>query len=671
MKRFYILLSLISLNFLVFSQTFLQEDFSSGDMPPSGWSIDGLSSNWSNSSTSNAGGTAPEAKFTYAQQVTISRLISPPIDLTSVESVTLRFSHYYDNYSGTDPKIGVATRSGAKGEWTSVWEVGPSGNLGPETIMIEIDNNDVGASDFQFCFYLDGNLYNMDYWYIDNVNLYSPFALDAELTSITTPTYLSGPSEVSGIISNWGEDYIVSLDIDWQIDDGDINSTSITGLAIATGETYNFVCDQLINLPIGGYDLNVWITNVNGAPDNNQNNDSLTKIVNIVSYLVQRTPSLEEFTSSTCGPCAGYNQNLTPWANEHADEITLVKYQMSWPGAGDPYYTNEGGVRRGYYGVSWVPWQIADGMQIETNVGAVNAFFNEAMANPSFVSIVGNHSIEGTTIDVTTTVLPFAGLIDSRVYIIVFENTTTQNTGNNGETEFHHVMMKMIPDANGTSVDFTDREPVTITHQVDLSGTFIEEFDDLGVAVIVQDFESRNVYQSAYSIENGVFATEDRLEDVLMDGTSYPDFSPDVADYDMELPEGTTEVPVLEGIPMDENETVVVVPATELPGTSTIDVFAEDLATHRTYTFNFTVKVGIDDNTATDVSIYPNPNNGQFYINGIEHATVDIYSIGGKIVAEQVSTNGIINIEDLSNGIYFIKINTETGIVTKRFTVSK
>ncbi|MEZ5197672.1 MAG: hypothetical protein R2764_15170 [Bacteroidales bacterium] len=33
--------------------------------------------------------------------------------------------------------------------------------------------------------------------------------------------------------------------------------------------------------------------------------------------------------------------------------MTLVKYQMNWPGVGDPYYT-EGGAERNYYGVSWV-----------------------------------------------------------------------------------------------------------------------------------------------------------------------------------------------------------------------------------------------------------------------------------------------------------------------------
>lgn len=671
MKRISILLSLISLTFLGFSQTVLQQDFSDGTMPPSGWTIDGLPSNWSNAESNSAGGIAPEAKFTYANSIAVTRFISPTVDLSAFESITLRFNHYYDNYSGTDPKIGVATRSGGKGEWTSVWEEGPSGDIGPELKIIEIGNDDVGAGDFQFCFYLDGNLYNMDYWYIDDIVLYNPLPLDAELTAITTPTYLSGPTEVNGIVSNWGNDFIVSLDIDWQVGDGEINSTSLTGLAIGTGETHNFTCDQLFDSPIGSYDLNVWIRNANAAPDGDQNNDSLTKEVNVVSHLVQRTPSFEEFTSSTCGPCKGFNDQFVPWVASHSDEITLVKYQMSWPGAGDDYYTEEGGVRRGYYGVSWVPWQVADGNQIETNMGAVNAFFNDAIVNPSFASAVSAHSISGTTIDITTTVLPFANLSNARVHIVVFENVTTGNVGNNGETEFHHVMMKMIPDANGTSVDFTDREPFTITEQVDLSGTFIEEYDDLGVAIIVQDFSGKTVFQSVYSIEDALFATEEGLEDVLMDGESYPEFDTEVLEYNMELPDGTTVAPLMEGIPIDENATVIVVPATELPGATTIDIFAEDLATYQRYTFNFTVQVGIEDQNASNIKLFPNPNTGQFYISGIEDATVSIYTVSGKRIAEYNNSNGKVDASELSNGIYFIKINSDQNTVTKRFTINK
>lgn len=670
MKRFYILLSLVSIALLSFSQTVLTEDFSAGQMPPNGWSIDGYASQWSAADSDNAGGEAFEAKFTYASATAISRLISPAIDLTGYETITLRFKHYFDNYSTTDPKIGVATRSGG-GDWNIVWEVGPPGDLGPETKLFEIDNADVGASDFQFCLYIDGYFYNMDYWYIDDILLYRPYELDAELSNISTPSFVNGPVEVAGTVSNFSNNYIVSLDINWQVAEGDVHSTSINGLAIGTGEFYDFTCDQLFDFPIGAYELHVWIAAVNGGDDDNLENNSLTKEVSVVSFLDQRVPCFEEFTSSTCAPCAGYNADFVPWVADHEDEITLVKYQMNWPGSGDPYFTDEGGERRGYYGVSWVPWQVADGSQIETTLGAVNGFFDAAMVNPSFASVVGTHNINGTVIDITTTVLPYANFSNNRVHIVVFENVTYDNVASNGETEFHHVMMKMVPDADGTTVDFVDREPFTISQQVDLAGTYIEEYDDLGVAIIVQDYSSQTVHQSAYSLEDAVFATEDRLDDALINGESVAGFDSDIFEYNIELPEGTTEIPLIEGIPIDDNATVIVVPASTLPGTTIIDVFGEDLASHRRYVFNFTVQVGIDNPNAKSISIYPNPSTGLFYISGIEDASVSIYNITGKKVANYKNSNGKINAQDLSSGIYFIKISSNQNIITKRITINK
>jgi len=92
-----------------------------------------------------------------------------------------------------------------------------------------------------------------------------------------------------------------------------------------------------------------------------------------------------------------------------------------------------------------------------------------------------------------------------KLLLIVLEKLTTGNVGNNGETEFEHVMMKMVPDAYGTTINLVDREPVTISQSVDLSGTFIEEYDDLGVVIIIQNIATAEVHQSGYAIENGCF----------------------------------------------------------------------------------------------------------------------------------------------------------------------
>jgi len=64
-------------------------------------------------------------------------------------------------------------------------------------------------------------------------------------------------------------------------------------------------------------------------------------------------------------------------------------------------------------------------------------------------------------------------------------------------------------------------------------------------------------------------------------------------------------------------------------------------------------------------SIYPNPNNGTFFVNinskQGESGTIDIYSITGKLIGSYNSTNKItqINKPELSNGVYIIntKIN--------------
>ncbi|PLX14922.1 MAG: hypothetical protein C0598_00285 [Marinilabiliales bacterium] len=670
MKKIYLLAISLFVGLFTYSQSMISEDFS-GNMPPSGWSIDGFSSQWTSDDSENAGGTAPEAHFTYTSSIGVSRLVSPEVDLSGYSSVTLRFKHFYDNYSGTDPVLGVATRSGG-GDWNVAWEIGPSGDVGPETQLLEIDNSDVGATDFQFCIYIDGNFYNMDNWYIDDVELYIPYSLDAELTSINTAPFVSGATEVSGTVSNFSENFIVSLDINWQVADGPVNETSLVGLAIGTGDSYDFVLDQLFDFPIGSYDLNVWITGVNGGDDDFEGNNSLTKTITVVSNTTQRTPLFEEFTSATCAPCASFNSSFVPWCETNADDIALIKYQMNWPGSGDIYYTEEGGQRRGYYGVSYVPWLVGDGSQIETSISAVNSFFNSSLANPSFVSLIGTHSVSGTTIDITATVLPFANFENALVHIIVFEKLTTGNVGSNGETEFEHVMMKMVPDASGTIVEFTDRQPVTFTEQVDLANTNVEEFDDLGVIIIVQDLVSASVYQAGYTIEDAVFGTDARLDMVEFDGTQYSDFDSDIFEYNIELPDGTVDVPVVTGIPMEETSTVVVVPATELPGTTVIDVFAEDLSSHNTYTFNFTVAVGVDEIASSKIKLYPNPNNGQFHISGLDaNADINIYNVSGKKLYEFENVNSKVDVSGLVNGIYFIQIITEEGIVSKRFTINK
>lgn len=669
MKKLYTLLLLIGISVFTYGQTFVYEDFSDNQMPPTDWTIDGLSNQWSINNGNEAGGIAPEGKFSYTQGTHTTRLISPEVDLSGLSTVNLSFTHYYDDYSGTGPVLGVATRAGG-GDWNMVWEINPNGNVGPEELTIEINNGDVGQADFQFCFYLDGNMYNIDYWYVDNIWLFQPLNLDLQLRSINVPTYVSGETEVLGTVKNIGNDQINSFDVNWSVEGGEVFTTPVSGLALDFGDTYDFMSDQLFNYPIGSYDLTVLIDNVNGGTDEDPSNNELTKDVNVVSNTVYRRVCFEEFTSSTCPPCATLNEDFVPWCYDHADEITLLKYQMNWPGSGDPYYTAEGGVRKDYYGVSGVPAVFVNGTYIGYQFGGVQPAFDQAVLQPGLLDIASSHSLDGTEMTINANIVPFADFPQHRVYIGVFEYLTTGNVGSNGETEFEHVMMKMVPDAEGTIVDFTDRDPVAISETVDLSGTFIEEWDDLGVIVFIQDYDSKEIFQSDYSMEDAVYSTDATLSDLTYDGVTVPGFDPGVFEYNIELPEGTTEVPLVLGTPNLEAAMEIVVPATELPGTTIVDVFAEDRYTKNTYTINFTIATGINKHN-TSIRIFPNPATEHVYIKGLDVKNVSVFNVVGELVLSNTNPNpDKVYVGNLDTGLYLMQVELENGeVVSKKISI--
>jgi hypothetical protein len=88
------------------------------------------------------------------------------------------------------------------------------------------------------------------------------------------------------------------------------------------------------------------------------------------------------------------------------------------------------------------------------------------------------------------------------LHIAVVEKTTTGNATSNGETEFKNVMMKMVPDANGTAVNATDGTQFTERKSASLNGTNIEEYTDLEVVVFIQDDSTKFVLQSTTAVED-------------------------------------------------------------------------------------------------------------------------------------------------------------------------
>lgn len=500
MRKFQLLLVLLISSLFLFGQEkigneHLNVDFSTGFLPE-GWTIDAQTANWTAAASNNAGGTAPEARMSWEPQFNgITRLISPQIDVSGFSTLRVDFKHAINHYSGAYT-VGVATRSNS-GTWNTVWS--RPGITLVQNMNIAINNADVGSTTFQICFFFSGASYNINYWYIDDIILYTPSKTDFSVNSIDVDRYIpEGTYSVATTLKNNGADAINSCEVHYQIDNNEPITETLTGLNIATGQNYPYTFPTSVDYTTGNYLLKVWISNINeSGTDLEPSNDLKSTTIHVASQTVTNLPLFEEFTSSTCGPCASFNfSTFTPFMTTYAGQFAIIKYQMSWPAPGDPYYTAEGGVRRFYYGVTGVPTLETGGKVTGTNTTAVTAAFNSEKDKLTFFEISASSYILGTTVNASVEVLPYMTVNGFKLHAAVVEKVTTGNVGNNGETSFKYVMMKMLPDASGTTVDFTDGVPFNVSFSQDLSATNVEEYSDLMLVVFIQNDEDKEVFQS-------------------------------------------------------------------------------------------------------------------------------------------------------------------------------
>ena len=450
-------------------------------------------------------------------------LNSPALDLTSMTSPKLTFySHMYGGAIGTlrvdasndggATYSNVFTKSGDQGDQWNFEIVSLSGFS--DTVMFKViaivgdDNGQAWTSDIA----------------IDNFEISESVALDVSGISMTTPPTIilaNGPVTVSGKLQNMGTSTVTTMDVNYTIDGGATVTESVSGLNLATGNYYDFSHGTTWSpAAAGSYVIAVWATNINGATDMNTSNDMVSGTVTVYDNATIRRPMLESFTSSTCGPCVAGNVNVASVLTGYADDqYSLLKYQMSWPGSGDPYYTDEGGDRRTYYGVNAVPDFILDGNDWQGNSSSLaNSQIDAVLAEPAFLEMSSFFTVTGQTVDITVNIDALGDFNSNlTIYTAIYEIKTFNNVGSNGETEFGNVMKKMVPSSQGFNLGTLQTgNSVTENFSHTFAGNYvlppnanspidhatqhsIEDFNNLGVVTWIQDDATKEVIQSTVS----------------------------------------------------------------------------------------------------------------------------------------------------------------------------
>ena len=653
--------------------TLLRETFDSPEMPE-GWKITGGNTqNWSLSETSFCGGDAYEMKLDYSPVFYngFTKLTFPTLNLTGVDSITVSFKHYVDIYTTYPSTIGIATSSSNGMKWEICYEESFYSD-GQHNISKVIANDDMNKEKVMICIFFKGNSANINAVYFDDIEVMTVEANNAKLASIDIPNNIgSGNTQVKFSVQNVGAENIKSFEAEYDIDG--VKYSQMFETDMATYDTKEFTFDQDIYLIPNKYDVVVNITSVNNKDDQDLSNNTMTKEVNVALSSTQRYPMIEHFSSASCAPCVNVNTIMNQLTNNNKGKYTYVKYPAKYPT--DIYNTEECVARSNYYLVSGVPNVVLDGVNLgPTSVSQYQ--FDNSVNTPAFVNIKGAFNINGNNINITTDIMSYVNLNKVKAFITVNEKTTTGNVGDNGETEFHHILMKMVSGVEGTDINLKLGEHQHFEFSYDMSTTNVEEMNDLEVAVWVQNLVTGEVFNSSflyeytqhpYPVRNLEVTNENDNLQITWDApeennpTGYNIYVNNelVANNTKELSYSTTnssDYYVVEAVALYDNRKSVGVIKSSFPknedenGSDTTNLVA---------------------NYENRFEIYPNPANDILFINAeVEINEVMIYDVYGRLqVTKSPSHQELtsVNVSGLNAGIYIIKIKTKEGNIVKRF----
>jgi hypothetical protein len=235
----------------------------------------------------------------------------------------------------------------------------------------------------------------------------------------------------------------------------------------------------------------------------------------------QRLVLQEEFTSSTCGPCVAANSKIHGWLVSNPTVFTAIFYHMSWPAPGnDPMYlanTIDNNARRSYYSVNSVPHAVVDGNVWSGNGQSLswNTISNRA-AVPSPFEISLQHTIATTNDEISLIMVAEAteavsgNLVAHNVVIEKYVQFSSP-PGTNGEKNFDHVMKKMLPTKDGTSIgSFETGDYVIIETSWPFEPDQVYNINELAGVGFIQNNTSKEVHQAANSTTGAIVLPYDR-----------------------------------------------------------------------------------------------------------------------------------------------------------------
>ncbi len=281
-------------------------------------------------------------------------------------------------------------------------------------------------------------------------------------------------------------------------------------------------------------------------------------------YFSERSkkPLLEHFTNSGDLASQFADEYVDAFYDENSLNVLDIQYHTNYPGS-DPMNQNNpepASTRGGALGISQVPYAVLDG----GNAPAYRYNFKTSDNSPGSEEL-GDLSLEIPKFNISIEMDWLSNRFQSEVkvtcntesysnnlqlYFVVIESEVTAYRGDNGDSHFRNVVLDMLPAGTGKLLgsDWGRGDTDTLNFTWDYA-SYVEDIEDLGVIVFVQDRETRRVLQSASShLESQVGMIGKRSEAISL--SVYPNPATDLVNVNLgerAATEGRLEITDLSG----------------------------------------------------------------------------------------------------------------------------
>ncbi|NQV01144.1 MAG: T9SS type A sorting domain-containing protein [Bacteroidia bacterium] len=402
----------------------------------------------------------------------------------------------------------------------------------------------------------------------------------------------------------------------------------------------------------------------------------LMSVTFVMSQAIERTQVvLEKGTGTWCVWCPSAAQGCEDLLEAGAPVAVVSNHY------GDSYQNQYSSSRNSMYAISGYPTAVFDGKQkvvggssSGTTIGMYAPVVQSHMAEMCAVDVELEVEVTDATYDLTVTLTKLDAITasDLRLIIFVTESHIPQNWFS--MTEVNHVNRLMVPDQNGTVVDFSSGDVQVVNLSFNWTTGWVEENSEFVVCLQNADAGQPGggwVKSILNGIKQGVI---DLIADFEGDVTSIEvgdpvsftsEYSggyigPVPVTYHWEFPGATPDTS------NEANPTVTYTESGYHDVTFTINKGGQILDILKEDYIYVAPGVGVSDPSAVSaVNCYPNPSNGHFRVEIFmnEPALVDlevvntmnsiVYQERGISVNEQIIRNLDL---DLASGVYFLVI---------------